>query len=156
MARPLTSLALIFAFSFLLAGCGSSGTGDVVTTGGNGGATGGNGGSTGGSGGATGGSSGVGGGSSFACGALATCQPGEYCESVSGGACGGNPPDDAGACAPNCNKSTCGGPEEVCLCTGFSCAALPTGCTSCACVTGGCGNCTEDGKGGIFVHCAAP
>lgn len=155
MARPLTSLALIFAFSFLLAGCGSSGTGDVVTTGGNGGATGGNGGSTGGSGGATGGSSGVGGGSSFACGALATCQPGEYCESVSGGACGVTRQTTP---APARRTATSRPAEvpKVCLCTGFSCAALPTGCTSCACVTGGCGNCTEDGKGGIFVHCAAP
>jgi hypothetical protein len=177
MQKLLALLTSGLVVSCVVGACGGSGSGGSTATGGTGaaGATGGTGGATGGaggsggatggasgSGGATGGASGSGGsaggsggGASFACGALATCQPGEYCEKFLGGACGGSPPDDAGTCPPNCNKTTCGSSEEVCLCTGYSCKPLPTGCTGCSCPSLGC-DCTEDGKGGVFVTCAAP
>jgi len=180
MQTQLVVLVSALALSLLSGACGSSGsagsggTGAAGATGGSssggsGGATGGasgSGGSTGGtsgSGGSTGGASGSGGatggsggGAGFACGALDICQPGQYCEKFIGGACGGSPPDDAGVCPPNCNKTTCGSSEEVCLCIGYSCKPLPVGCTTCSCQTSGCDSCTEDGKGGVFVTCAAP
>ena len=93
----------------------------------------------------------------FACGATLSCKSGEYCESSSPGACGGDPVPDAGTCPANCVPTNCGsGSEQVCLCTGFSCKALPSGCTSCSCYTpmAGC-TCSETG-GGPHVSCAMP
>jgi len=95
---------------------------------------------------------------SFACGALLLCKTAsEYCERTTPGACGGPELSDGGTCPPNCSPTTCGSGKPVCLCQSYSCKALPTGCTSCACVgaTGGC-TCTQGNGGELNVHCALP
>ncbi|MBW2736724.1 MAG: hypothetical protein JRH20_30425, partial [Deltaproteobacteria bacterium] len=64
----------------------------------------------------------------FGCGQTLNCQVGEYCVESLGGVCGGDPLPDAGTCPANCVPTLCGTntTDKVCLCTGYSCTALPT------------------------------
>ncbi|MCC6747882.1 MAG: hypothetical protein IT371_09510 [Deltaproteobacteria bacterium] len=94
---------------------------------------------------------------SFACGATAKCTAGtEYCSVGLAAGCTGPAPDANGKCATNCKPTSCqkngGGP--VCVCSSYVCEPLPTGCSSCGCITlaAGC-VCHDLGTGKALVKC---
>lgn len=95
----------------------------------------------------------------FACGPKSCKQGMEMCLPRGQGACIGDAPDANGKCKPYCQLMQCGRSEGTCLCTSYSCSALPTGCTDCACIKkqteySFC-DCTEK-DGGIIVGCPSP
>ncbi len=99
------------------------------------------------------------GGGTFTCGDT-TCKTSvEMCKPYSPGACIGDPPDSNGKCKANCQLMQCGQSEGTCLCTTYSCTALPSGCNDCACVKkeqqySFC-ECSEK-NGGITINCLYP
>jgi len=102
---------------------------------------------------------GDGGAVSFKCGASKTCAIGtQRCDSRGQGMCGGPPVPDAGTCGPNCSATTCGSSSApVCMCTTYSCVALPTACNDCKCL--GLPSycvCKKDADGSIHTSCPAP
>lgn len=86
----------------------------------------------------------------YACGAALTCDGDTACASRGQGACVGDPPDENGGCAPNCNVYNCGG-GDTCLCDSYWCVDLPSGCDDCGCATAPDASCQCDDSGGHVI-----